>query len=153
VLPAEHAALVRPDPIPSHANLTSARLVLQQQSTGPSKLTAHRITAPWAEASVTWSSFGNAFAPAPAATATVGSSSKVSLDIEALAQEWVDCVFEGRLLQNGHALGRSALPGAGLRGSLHRQRVLFWGVRRYRGLVPWGMAGGWNDLLQLVWRG
>jgi hypothetical protein len=75
--------------IPAASTVTSATATFVVQSNlagGPVNI--HQVTAPWSEASVTWSSFNQAFNPAVAAT-TPGSGTSTA-NLKALAQGWVD---------------------------------------------------------------
>jgi hypothetical protein len=57
----------------------------------PSTVRAHRVTAPWSEASVTWQSFADAYDPAAVASVDVnGYGVERSIELSALAQAWVD---------------------------------------------------------------
>ena len=52
----------------------------------------HRISASWAESTVTWSSFADSFEPAVEATFLGASSGVATVDLTALVQAWVDGV-------------------------------------------------------------
>lgn len=89
--------------IPTDATVTSATLRLYQAlRVGTSFVTLHPVTAPWTEASVTASSFANAF-DSSTVSATYQPSSQpagsfVSLDIAPLVQAWVSGVNYGLLV-------------------------------------------------------
>ena len=73
--------------VPAGATITSAAVTLDVLRYGGGAVRAHRITAPWSEASVTWTSFGGAFLPQVDATFPIGSPT--SADLQALVQAWV----------------------------------------------------------------
>ncbi len=73
--------------VPAGATITSAAVTLDVLLYGGGAVRAHRITAPWSEASVTWTSFGGAFLPQVDATFPIGSPT--SADLQALVQAWV----------------------------------------------------------------
>lgn len=79
--------------IPAQATLTSATLTLWQVNSGrPTTLMAHAITGPWAEDSVTWSSFGAAYDTSVAASLDASRPAHPSarvLDISGLVGSWV----------------------------------------------------------------
>ena len=96
--------------IPPHATLTSATLSLWRQgSSQPFSLTAHAITAPWLEESVSWQGFSSASAPQVAASlSSSGKPGPLSTSLMALASVWVryPSLNRGLLLQQsqGHSL-------------------------------------------------
>ncbi|WP_437652659.1 DNRLRE domain-containing protein [Sorangium sp. So ce1182] len=77
--------------VPSGASVVSASLSINQlYKTVDSTVRVHRVTSPWEESTVTWSSFGEAFDPAIAASfAASGGPAFRSSDITALARAWV----------------------------------------------------------------
>jgi hypothetical protein len=89
-------ALLRHDlaAVPAGATVVSASLsVFQLYRTTAATIHVHRVTAPWSEASVTWSSFGSSFDPAVAASFNApggGSFGFRTVDVVDLAQAWVD---------------------------------------------------------------
>ena len=56
----------------------------------PQPIRAHRITAPWDEATVTWRRFAERYAPEVEATTTGIPYGTSALDLTALVQAWVD---------------------------------------------------------------
>lgn len=87
--------------VPSPANITSATATLDTLVGGGAPVDAHRVTAPWSEATVTYNSFGGAFDPTveaafPAAPVT-------SADLTGLVQDWMTGVSpnHGIFLQRG----------------------------------------------------
>ena len=76
--------------VPSAAVVSSATLQLYVTTGGSAQVNGHRITAPWAESSVTYSSFAQQFDPAVAgAFITTGAASQKSMDLTGLAKGWV----------------------------------------------------------------
>ncbi|XXT21708.1 DNRLRE domain-containing protein [Sorangium sp. So ce429] len=77
--------------VPSGASVVSANLsVSQLYKTIDSTVHVHRVTSAWEESAVTWSSLGEAFDPAIAASFTTGGGSGFrSSDITELARAWV----------------------------------------------------------------
>ncbi|MFT3775809.1 MAG: DNRLRE domain-containing protein [Minicystis sp.] len=60
--------------------------------TGPATINVHRVTAPWSEATVTWQSFGGAFAPA--VEASFGNTGPtMTFSIPALVEGWANGTF------------------------------------------------------------
>ncbi|WP_169800629.1 DNRLRE domain-containing protein [Archangium gephyra] len=96
--------------IPPHATLTSATLSLWRQgSSHPSPLTAHAITSPWQEQSVSWQDFSSSFAPQVAATFQASRTpGALSTSLRELVSIWVrnPTLNHGLLLQQseGHSL-------------------------------------------------
>jgi hypothetical protein len=90
---AQIQALLRFDlsALPPDATITSAVTTLHVLLDGGAPSRAHRITAPWSEGTVTWSSFNGAYAAAVDATfpaATAGQST--AADLTSLVQGWVN---------------------------------------------------------------
>ena len=79
--------------IPSSATIASASLTLWQVNSGQAaSLRVHAVTQPWAEGSVTWSSFGSAFTTgAVASLEASGPSNPASrtVDVTSLVSTWV----------------------------------------------------------------
>jgi hypothetical protein len=80
--------------VPAGATVVSADLSLMQvYKNGPSAaIDVLRATAPWAEGTVTWNSFGGAFDPSPVGSFTAvgdGGEGLRTIDVRALAQDWV----------------------------------------------------------------
>jgi hypothetical protein len=102
--PSPRYALLRFDlgAIPAGATVISASLNLDQTSVGPEVGGAYRITKPWDEATVTWSSFGNAFDPAVVKNFNT-SIAKLKIDVLPLAKLWVSnpSSNHGLLLKTG----------------------------------------------------
>ncbi|APR80127.1 Multiple EGF-like-domain protein 3 precursor [Minicystis rosea] len=85
----EQQALVRFDlsSIPSSAVVTSAKLVMHKSS-GNKPVDVHRVTAAWAEGSVTWSNFNGAYASAVEATLpTTGGATEAN--VTSLVSGWL----------------------------------------------------------------
>lgn len=79
--------------IPAASIVTSATATFSValfNTGGP--INVHQVTAPWSEATVTWSSFNQAFAPA--ITAVLAGNATDTADLTALAQGWVDGSIE-----------------------------------------------------------
>ncbi|XXT14845.1 DNRLRE domain-containing protein [Sorangium sp. So ce429] len=76
--------------IPLGATVTSATFVTAVVSSGTQPVRAHRVTAPWDEATVTWRSFASSHAPEVEGTATGAPSGTSAMDMTALVQAWVD---------------------------------------------------------------
>jgi hypothetical protein len=74
-------------PIPAGATIMSATVNLHVLLYGGTPVRAHRITAPWSESTVTWSSLAGAYAPT--VEATFPGTSNASASITGLVQGWV----------------------------------------------------------------
>ncbi|MGK3966328.1 DNRLRE domain-containing protein [Sorangium sp. So ce118] len=74
-------------------------------SSGTNEIRAHRITAAWEEAEVTWSSFAGSYDPAIEATLLGAPDDTGAADLTALVQAWVDGVHpnHGFLLEEDPA--------------------------------------------------
>ncbi|WP_129345695.1 thrombospondin type 3 repeat-containing protein [Sorangium cellulosum] len=100
---AEKQALFRFDlgAIPSWSTVESATFRATLYSSGTHEIRAHRVTAPWVESTVTWSSLAGSHDPAIEATLLGASSGVGTLDLTALVQAWVDGVHpnHGLLLE------------------------------------------------------
>lgn len=93
--------------IPAGTLLTSADLSVQAASSGNALVQVRRVTAPWAENTVTWvSSAGNIDPTVHAATPNGGAGyvGPLSFDVTALAQDWLDGTFPN----DGMVLGQSS---------------------------------------------
>ena len=89
--------------VPSDAFVISADATLAVCLAGGAPVDAHLITSPWSEATVTWNSFGGAYAPAPVATFPSASApSSTSASLLASVQAWVN----GSTPNHGIALTR-----------------------------------------------
>jgi len=77
--------------IPAQAAISSATLTVWQTNSGrPTSLKAHLITAPWAESSVTWSSFAAAYAPGMVASLEAsGHTAPRTLEVAGVVAGWV----------------------------------------------------------------
>ena len=75
--------------IPPGSTVNSAFLTLYVNYASGDTINVHRVTAPWNETTVTWNSFGNAFAPAVAGS-FVSSFGYQSTDLTGLVQSWVN---------------------------------------------------------------
>jgi hypothetical protein len=100
------SALLRFDlaSLPATAQIFSSDLAILRSASALGTITLHRVTAPWSESTVTWSSFANAYDPAPTATVSNGApvtNAFVSVDVTDLVQGWVTGTFpnEGVLLR------------------------------------------------------
>ncbi len=85
-------ALIKADlgVIPAGAVVTSATVTLLMSSSAAATVSVHKVTAPWSEGTVTWSSFNGAYDPAVLASQTVsGWGVARTFDITSLAAEWV----------------------------------------------------------------
>jgi hypothetical protein len=89
---AQVQALLRFDvsAIPPDATITSAVTTLRVLLYGGAPSRAHRVTAPWSEGAVTWSTFNGASASAVDATFPAASAGQATTaDLAALVQGWV----------------------------------------------------------------
>ncbi|MFO0761484.1 MAG: DNRLRE domain-containing protein [Byssovorax sp.] len=87
--------------IPAGSAVSSATVTLDTQATnGAAPVSVKRVTAPWAEATVTWNSWAGAQASDEIAS-FISAGGAHSFDITALAQAWVNGVYAN----NGVALG------------------------------------------------
>lgn len=77
--------------IPSTATITRGFMRVNQTYNGNAPVDPHLITAPWSEGTVTYSSFGNAFNPAPFTSLVTGPGPIPALyfDMVAPLQAWV----------------------------------------------------------------
>jgi hypothetical protein len=94
-------------PIPAGSTISSASLNLYANAVPSlsSAVEVHRITAPWAEATVTWSSLAGAYDPTIAATFASGAAAGArSVDITGLVQGW----RSGATVNNGVLLTQPA---------------------------------------------
>lgn len=79
--------------VPTGWTVTSATLTVVQTNDQAAMVRAHRITAAWQDATVTWNSFAAAYDPAVAATFPNGGpayAGPLTADLSALAQGWVN---------------------------------------------------------------
>ncbi|HZH76456.1 MAG TPA: DNRLRE domain-containing protein [Archangium sp.] len=113
-------------PIPAHATITSATLSLWRQGPSqPSSLTAHAVTHPWQEASVSWSRIASGFAPQVAASAqTEARPGALSFSLRELVATWTrfPSLNQGLLLQQSERhslLASSEHPDGSRRPTLH----------------------------------
>lgn len=79
--------------LPAGANITSATLTLNEiNNFGAATINAYRVTSPWTESTVSWSSFNGAYdATAAAASVSNGGAGYVgpiNADLKALVQSW-----------------------------------------------------------------
>lgn len=93
-LPGAWRSLVRFDltPIPGGVKIVFAKLRLYSLGTNASLLLdVHRANAPWAETTVTWNNFANAFEPVGAAQFSLNPQfvGTVSVDVTDLVTQWV----------------------------------------------------------------
>jgi Putative metal-binding motif len=81
-------------PIPPNATITSADLTLNEVSNkGASTVTVREVTAPWTEATATWSSFNSAYDATIIASFSnggAGYTGPVSFSVTTLVQAWVN---------------------------------------------------------------
>ncbi|MFT3772446.1 MAG: MopE-related protein [Minicystis sp.] len=97
--------------VPTTAVVSGATMTLNiKQNFELQTVRVHRVTAPWSELTVTWSSFGTAYDPlVEGSFSNKGASyvGPVSVDITPLVQEWVEGGFQnyGVLLEQGGAQG------------------------------------------------
>lgn len=96
--------------VPATAVVTSATLTLTKGThVGPGSVLVHRATAPWSEASVTWSSFGQQFDATVEATLDSTVFGPQSVDVTALVKAWQAGTVpnEGFLLEQVAGTGRT----------------------------------------------
>jgi hypothetical protein len=74
--------------IPLGATITSATVALSQSNNGVALWSAHLITAPWSETTVTWASFGGAFSPTVFKSGSTANPTVV-FDVRPQLQAWV----------------------------------------------------------------
>lgn len=96
--------------LPANISITSAIATLTTIVTfdaqAPTRV--HRVTAPWTESAVTWSSFAGAFSPTVEASFPVGSiGAGTTADLTALAQGW----YAGTIPNHGVLLERDYTGG------------------------------------------
>lgn len=101
------------DFIPEGSIVTSATFGTIMYSQASQPLGVHRVTAPWSEATVTWSNFAGSFDASLEAILPVTSSGSVTSDLTALVQAWVD----GEVPNHGFLLEGSSSDSTGLRSS------------------------------------
>ncbi|XXT21582.1 DNRLRE domain-containing protein [Sorangium sp. So ce429] len=91
--------------IPLGSTIEAATFGTRLYSSGTNEIRAHRITAPWAETEVTWSSFAGSYDPATEATLLGAPDDTGAADLTALVQAWVDGVHpnHGFLLEEDPA--------------------------------------------------
>jgi sugar lactone lactonase YvrE len=75
--------------IPANATVVSATVTLSQTNNGASTANAHLITAPWNEATVTWSSFGGAFENQAFKSFSTASAT-ITFNVAPQVQAWLD---------------------------------------------------------------
>jgi hypothetical protein len=101
--PGQRHGLLRFDlsAIPPGATITSATATLGVLLHGGAPVHAHRVTAPWSESSVTWSSFAGAYSPV--VEATFPAVNTTTADLTALVQQWTSGAVanDGILLERG----------------------------------------------------
>jgi len=93
-------------PAPDKVGIVSAVLTLwvtDFTSPVPVTVRVHNVTAPWDEATVSWSSFAGAYDPAAAASVQIIGVGAVSIDVKPLVQAWANgaCENYGMLLEQG----------------------------------------------------
>ncbi|MFO0755930.1 MAG: DNRLRE domain-containing protein [Byssovorax sp.] len=90
--------------IPPNASVVSATLTLGLVTNGAATANVHLVTAPWDEATVTWSSFGNAFVAQPFKSFSTANSTVV-LNVAPQVQAWLDGTApnHGLLIEQGGA--------------------------------------------------
>jgi hypothetical protein len=79
--------------VPTGSAVISASVTLNESNDAAATVRVHAITAAWAQGTVTWASFGEAFAPAVASTFFNGGPSfngPVTFDVTTLSQGWVN---------------------------------------------------------------
>jgi hypothetical protein len=94
--------------IPTTALVVTADITVSVvTSSGTSAGAAHQVLAPWSEGSVTWNSFGGAYAGAAVASFAAGVGLR-TLAVPALAQGWVDgsTPNHGIVLERGTSVGQ-----------------------------------------------
>jgi hypothetical protein len=98
--------------VPANATILSAVVTLNQTNSGAGSPRVHAITVPWAESSVTHTSFAGGFYSV--VLATVNNSLPVlSFDISALAQSWTS----GAVANNGILLEQAAATQTNIKSS------------------------------------
>ncbi|MEA3039217.1 MAG: trimeric autotransporter adhesin [Sphingomonadales bacterium] len=74
--------------IPSNETITGATLKLFVTTTGTKVVTVNRLTASWAESTVTWTNFNANFNAAAEASFTPSAGGALSVDVTSLVQGW-----------------------------------------------------------------
>jgi hypothetical protein len=90
VPPGQRQALIRFDltTLGPSLQITSAKLnLIRASSTGVALVRGHRVTSPWLESTVTWSSFAGSYDPAVVVSFMTNQPSS-ALDVTAAAQAW-----------------------------------------------------------------
>jgi hypothetical protein len=118
--------------IPPDAVITRADLAVNIRETalsGPLRLTAHRITAPWNEGAITAGNAGELWGEAYGVldvTSGVAAGAWLAFDVTALVQGWID----GQWPAYGIGIDTSAQPSAGSHAlTLHSHEVPYLGPR------------------------
>lgn len=95
--------------IPAGAVLESATLNLYVWQVSNQTVNVHRATDYWEEMTVTWNSFGGAYAATVDGAIPVTAETWTSTDVTALVQAWLDGTYanHGFLLEQGTAIPRS----------------------------------------------
>ncbi|MFO0760223.1 MAG: DNRLRE domain-containing protein [Byssovorax sp.] len=116
--------------LPPGAVIQSATVALSQTNNGPASPRVHLVTAPWSEATVTWSSFAGAFDPSVIAVLS-NASPTLSFDVTAVAKGW-----RQGTIQNHGLLVEQAAP------TLTRYKTSEWSVltQRPQLTVCYGLA-------------
>ena len=84
--------------IPEGATIQSAVFTIHVSWRNDQVVSIHRVTAPWAEGSVTWNSFGGSYDPTVLGTFVADSAGGFpylrSVDLTSLVQGWVDGTYD-----------------------------------------------------------
>jgi len=78
--------------IPAGSRIVSATASLYVSNAELTSVNVHRVTAPWSESAVTWSSFADAFDASVAAAFPTGGWDTRTFDLTAQVQDWVSGV-------------------------------------------------------------
>jgi len=105
-LPETNPVILPSISLPLGATVESATLMLNLDyilGGGPQTINVHRVTAPWEEMTVTYTSFGNAYDPTPVTSFVVLASGWYNVDLTSLVQDWVNGTYPdyGILLEVG----------------------------------------------------
>jgi hypothetical protein len=79
--------------IPGGATIVSATLHLYISVAANKQVDVHRITAPWTEMTVTWNSFGEAFAPEIVSSFMSDAVGWKTVDVTTLVQDWANGTY------------------------------------------------------------
>ena len=80
--------------IPTADNIVSATLYVYANQASGHTVSAHRVTADWAEMAVTWNNFGGSFDAAVAGSFLSDDTAYIGTDVTALVTAWLDGTYD-----------------------------------------------------------